>query len=73
MDKPELRMGKRGGWTPASLRDRYRWEISHLDGQDRLPYAYGVLAQMAKDGSWGTVQTRAVALGLELGMNEGVR
>jgi hypothetical protein len=71
--EPELRMGSRNRWTSASLRDLYRYRISHRDGSERLPFAYAVLSQMASDSNCSRVQMRAVAEGLELGMTEGIR
>ncbi len=73
MPAPELRMGKRGGWTAASLRDHYRHKISNVDGMDRQRVAYAALSQMALDGGWTRMQMKAVATGLELGMKEGTR
>jgi hypothetical protein len=67
-------MGKRGGWTAASLRAHYRYQISQIDGMDRQGTALIILNQMlAKNAGWTLTQIRAVAEGLELGMNEGIR
>lgn len=75
MSAPQLRQGKNGKFTTASLRDYYRHQISHKDGMDRIWYAYGVLDALLRDNakSWTAAQSRAVAEGLRLGMEEGVR
>jgi hypothetical protein len=70
--QPELRMDNRGKFTPASLRDHFRFKISHIDGMDRDRYAYGVLSEAIVQKFSGT-QLRAIARGLALGMSEGVR
>lgn len=75
LPKPELRQNSSGDYTPASLRDHFRHQISHMDAQDRVHYAYGVLLSLvqAPAKSWTAEQKRAIALGLELGKNEGVK
>lgn len=70
---PALRMGRNNQWTPASLRDHYRYLVSHMDGHARKSFAYAVLSEVAKRGNFSKPQARAIALGLELGMNEGIR
>lgn len=69
-------MDRRGKWTPSSLRKHYQFTVSRLPGRDRQAFAYDVLSQICLDdesGSWTAAQRRAVALGLKLGMNEGIR
>lgn len=74
-EAPVLRSASRGGFTSASLRDYYRWRIRQIDGMDRQRYAYNVLNNLLQGvgGDWSRTELRAVALGLELGMNEGIR
>jgi len=67
---PQLRMGKDGNWTPASLRDHFRWEISRIASADRVHFAYNVLAGVATSSTWNIAQRRAIALGLEQGIKE---
>lgn len=70
MAAPDLRRGKDGRWTPASLRDHFRWQVSQVDRVSRIHYAYNVLAGVATSSTWNIAQRRAIALGLEQGMKE---
>jgi len=75
MAAPALRRGRSGKFTPASLRDYLRYQISTKDGVDREQYAFAVLEEMLQTDApgWTRSQIKAAAEGLRLGMNEGVR
>lgn len=71
---PELRRGRGGKFTPASLRDYWRARIANVDGMDRERFALGILAGLIDGGTdWSTAQRRAVLEGLRLGQKEGIR
>jgi len=69
-EAPRLRMGKDNNWTPASLRDHFRWQVSQISPSVRIHYAYNVLRGVATSSAWSIAQRRAIALGLEQGIKE---
>ena len=74
MAAPALRRGRNGKFTPASLRDYFRYQISIQARSERLRYSFSILEQMlaADAKEWTRSQIKAAAEGLRLGMDDEV-
>jgi hypothetical protein len=74
MAASDLRYGRNGKFTSASLRDYFCGRVATLAGADRSKYAFNVLSSMLSADSkvWTRSQIKAAAEGLRLGMDDEV-